>query len=267
VKPVLKYPGSKWKIAEWIIEQMPEHHSYIEPFFGSGAVFFSKPPSKIETINDLDSRVPNLFKIIRDEPERLAALIAGTPYSKEEYDNSFVSTDDIYESTRRFLVQCWQSHTFRVNEYKCGWKIDVQGRDKAYAMYNWYRLPRWLLDTTERLRHAQIENMNAVELIQKFNYKNVLIYADPPYILDTRSEHQYMHEMSDDENIKLLEALLGHKGPVMVSGYASALYNKYLIDWHCISRNNYSFNAVGGKQNKEALWMNFEPAAQIKLNI
>ena len=40
---ILKYPGAKWRIADWIIEEMPAHHSYVEPFFGSGAVFFNKP--------------------------------------------------------------------------------------------------------------------------------------------------------------------------------------------------------------------------------
>lgn len=54
MKPVLKYPGSKWRLAEWIVSLMPPHKSYLEPFFGSGAVFFKKPPSRIETINDLD---------------------------------------------------------------------------------------------------------------------------------------------------------------------------------------------------------------------
>lgn len=50
-RPVLKYTGSKWRMADWIISLMPPHRSYLEPFFGSGAVFFKKPPSRIETIN------------------------------------------------------------------------------------------------------------------------------------------------------------------------------------------------------------------------
>lgn len=53
MKPVLKYPGSKWRIAGEIVARIPEHHTYLEPFFGSGAVFFSKEPSRIEMINDL----------------------------------------------------------------------------------------------------------------------------------------------------------------------------------------------------------------------
>ena len=54
---VLKYPGSKWNIASRIVDLIPTHHSYVEPFFGSGAGFFITPPSDIETVNDLDSDV------------------------------------------------------------------------------------------------------------------------------------------------------------------------------------------------------------------
>lgn len=52
-------------MADWIISLMPPHRSYLEPFFGSGAVFFKKPPSRIETINDLDGEIANLFRATR----------------------------------------------------------------------------------------------------------------------------------------------------------------------------------------------------------
>ena len=54
MKAIVKYPGSKWRIAEWIIRFFPEHHSYLEPFAGSLAVLMNKPRSHIETVNDLD---------------------------------------------------------------------------------------------------------------------------------------------------------------------------------------------------------------------
>ena len=72
MKAILKYPGSKWSIANWIISHFPEHHSYLEPFFGSGAVLFNKPRSNIETVNDLDGNVVNLFEWIKKDPESLA---------------------------------------------------------------------------------------------------------------------------------------------------------------------------------------------------
>ncbi|BAE83989.1 DNA adenine methylase [Desulfitobacterium hafniense] len=151
---VLKYPGSKWSIADWITSHMPEHHTYLEPYLGSGAVLFRKRPSPIETVNDLDGLVINLFQVIRKFPEELARLIAATPYSRFEYDSTFdlpIPTDPL-QMARCFLIQCWQGHGFRANGYKVGWRNDVQGREKAYALSNWYRLPTWILEAAERLR-------------------------------------------------------------------------------------------------------------------
>ena len=83
MKAIIRYPGSKWRIADWIMSFFPEHHSYVEPFFGSGAVFFRKECSAIETINDLDEEVVNFFEWVRNDPERLAREIYLTPYSRK----------------------------------------------------------------------------------------------------------------------------------------------------------------------------------------
>ena len=86
---VIKYPGSKWNIARQLANLIPPHRSYLEPFFGSGAVLFSKAPSAIETVNDLDGNVVNLFRCIQQDSERLARLVMTTPYSREEYDKQY----------------------------------------------------------------------------------------------------------------------------------------------------------------------------------
>lgn len=162
MKAVLKYPGSKWNIASQIVKLIPEHHSYVEPFFGSGAVLFNKSPSDIETINDLDSDVTNLFRCIQKDSERLAKLVMTTPFSREEYDRQFEVPNeaiciDSFERAVNFLIRCWQGHGFRTNGYKVGWKNDVQGRERMYALWNWYRLPEWIIAIAERLRKVQIE--------------------------------------------------------------------------------------------------------------
>ncbi len=218
MKSVLRCPGSKWRIAGWIISHFSKHHSYLEPFFGSGAVLFNKPPSNIETINDLDLNINNLFNCIREDPLRLAKIIEATPYSRNEYDQTF-STDNYanckYEKARQFLTKCWQGHGYRINSYKVGWKNDVQGRERAYAMRHWNELPERLLLAAERLKQVQVEGMPAVDLIKRFNFPGVLIYCDPPYLGSTRTahvKHQYSNEMlTEQSHIELLEALLQHK--------------------------------------------------------
>lgn len=96
---IFKYPGSKWSVAKWIIDFFPEHHSYLEPFAGSLAVLMNKPRSHIETVNDLDGNVVNLFRWIRDDPEKLAHEIYFTPYARQIYGVSTSGTS-LYTPTR-----------------------------------------------------------------------------------------------------------------------------------------------------------------------
>lgn len=260
MRTVLRYPGSKWNIASQIVDLIPKHHSYVEPFFGSGAVLFKKVPSDIETINDLDSDVTNLFRCIQKDSERLARLVMTTPFSREEYDSQFEIPDgtrcnDSFLRAAGFLVRCWQGHGFRTNGYKVGWKNDVVGREKAYALWNWYRLPEWIIDIAERLRMVQIENRPALEVIKRFNYENVFMYLDPPYVLGTRNGKQYKHEMTDKEHEELLVAAVDSKAQIMISGYESDLYNDYLKGW-----NKCTFNSCAehGKTREEVIWMNYQ---------
>lgn len=261
---VLKYPGSKWNIARQIAELIPPHHSYVEPFFGSGAVLFNKTPSHIETINDLDSDVTNLFKCIQTDSERLARIVMTTPYSRQEYDNQFdnITYSDNYQKAAGFLIKCWQGHGFRTNGYKVGWKNDVQGREKAYALWNWYRLPEWIIEIAERLRKVQIENRPAAEVIERFNYSNTFQYWDPPYLLGIRNGKQYKHEMSDTEHEELLKLGLKSKAKIAISGYESDMYNDYLKDWNKVC---FKSCAEHSGSRTEVIWMNYEYNLQLNL--
>jgi DNA adenine methylase len=145
MKTALKYPGPKLRIADWIISYMPQHRSYLEPYAGSLAVFLNKPRSAIETVNDIDGNVVNLLRCIREDSKQIASLVAATPYSRQEYNESFIvdDCDDPFEKARRFLVRCWMAAGVRT-AIKTGWRNDVQGREAAYALENWYRLPTWI---------------------------------------------------------------------------------------------------------------------------
>lgn len=247
MKALLKYPGAKWRLAPWIISHFPDHHSYLEPFFGSGAVLFNKLPSHIETVNDLDSEVINFFDCVRNDPERLARSVCLTPYSREAYGQAFDALqnppEDPFERARLFCVRLCQGHGFRTCGEKVGWKNDVRGRERAYAVRDWRGLPDRVIQAAERLRDVQIEHMPAIDLIHRFNYPNVLIYADPPYVLGTRNRKQYRHEMSDEDHEELLDALLAHQGPVILSGYNCPLYDERLKDWHREDAAAYTINS------------------------
>lgn len=249
---ILHYPGSKWSMADWIISNMPEHNTYVEPFFGSGAIFFNKEKSNIETINDMDSSVVNLFKVIRNHPDQLAALIEWTPFSREEYYASYeFETGDEIEDARRFLVRCWQAIGAKTSD-RTGWRslITYNGPDVAKE---WSKLPEKILMVTKRLKQAQIEHQPAIKLLERYKRDDVLVYADPPYIIETRTKRHYKHEMTIEDHIELLDVLEAHPGPVLLSGYAHQVYDDRLKHWR---RETLNVAAEAGAKRQEVLWIN-----------
>ena len=260
MKAILKYPGSKWGKAEWITSFFPKHHSYLEPFFGSGAVLFNKERSNIETVNDLDNNVVNLFEWIKNDPEKLAHEIYYTPYARQTYEDAFsMEPKNSLEKALFFYIRLNMGHGYRTSGERVGWKNDIQGREKAYAVKDWCELPQKILRAAERLRGVQIENRTALELILRFNYKNVLIYCDPPYMLQTRHGKQYKHEMSDEDHEELLKVLLKHKEYVVLSGYDTDLYNDMLKGWNRYETTSYTQSQT---MKQEVIWLNYDPPGQ-----
>ena len=255
VRAILRYPGAKWRIADFILRHMPRHHSYLEPFFGSGAVLFRKVPAPIETINDINGDVVNLYQVVQQKAKTLAEVVAGIPYARQVYEESLQSNPEASDVERaaRFLTLVWQSYGTRADGKNCGWKKDVVGREAAYAVRNWNRLPGWIVAAQERLKQVQIEHRDALQLIRQFNYPKVLIYCDPPYVISTRScRSSYRHEMDDATHEELLDVLNRHRGVVMLSGYANELYDAKLQDW---ARYDTDMVITSGQKRTESLWV------------
>lgn len=254
---LFNYPGSKWNLAPWITSFFPEHHSYVEPFFGSGAVFFSKRKSNIETINDINGDVINFFEWCKKDPEKLARELYLTPYSRTIYEEAKQKSnnEDSFKRAVNFAVSTSMSHGFKTSEYS-GFKIDIQGRERSYCVRNWCGLPDRIMSIVDRMREVQIECRPAVEILQTFNFPNVLLYLDPPYPTDTRHPIMYECEMSTEDHEELLHLILKHKGPVIISSYKNPMYDAALSGWHLETQPAYNRNH---EKKEETLYMNFEP--------
>lgn len=103
---LLNYPGAKWGMAKEIVALMPPHRSYVEPFFGSGAVLFNKPPSAIETVNDIDGDIVNFFTVLRTRPQELAEAISLTPYARDVFNDAHENRGtDSFDRAYRFAIR------------------------------------------------------------------------------------------------------------------------------------------------------------------
>jgi len=265
MKAVFRYPGSKWSIAGWIISHFPDGYEklvYLEPFCGSGAVFFNKNPGAVETINDLDSNIVNLFRVLRDSPEELSRALSLTPYSREEYDLSFEPCEDPIEKARRYMVRTTQAIGAKMhNGEKCGWRNHKQMRIGGTAC-KWNGITDTINEAAARLQGdtthlVQIEHMDALKLIERYNNPDVLMYLDPPYVRSTRrSGALYNHEMDDVTQRELLNLITRSRARIIISGYESELYNTALAGWRkdfTLSQTTSSIMAT------ETVWMNYAP--------
>ncbi len=252
--PILKYPGAKNRLAPWIVSHIPKHDVYLEPYFGSGGVFFAKDPSRIETINDLDCNVVNFFKVIREYPDEFIKQLKLTPYAREEYRRAFVveEEDDIIERARKFAIRCWQGFGCS-NRYQNGFRTSQQSTSPCTTK-QWKSFVDVIPEVAERLMHAQIECKTAIQLLDMYNTKDVFIYLDPPYLPEIRKKYQYVHEMTHENHVELLERIVDHPGKILISGYESSLYMDILSDWYCTS---ISTRAEKGVQRREYLWGNY----------
>lgn len=264
IKPILKYPGAKWALAPWIVQYLPRMPHYVEPFCGSAAVFFNLPwKPKHAVLNDLSGDIVNLFRVIRERGDELAALVEMTPWAREEYEQSYEPAEDSLERARRFLVRTWQGHSARLNSVT-GWTN--QGTSLPYTanVNKWRHVPSAVVNVCEALRLAEIENRPALEVIQRHADPDVLIYADPPYVLSTRSGAMYAYEMTDADHILLLDGLDKHPGPVVLSGYRCELYDTRLAHWHSVTMQA---QAEKGNTRTEVLWLNEKAASSQQLRM
>jgi DNA adenine methylase len=262
--PLIRYHGSKWRLAPWIISHFPKHIIYVEPFGGSGSVLLRKERSKIEVYNDLDGEIVNLFRVVREHGEKLSRLIYLTPYSRNEYIKSFEHTDDPVEKARRTIIRSFQGWGGRYTTKCAGGKtgnpessfsIDKRITKCGSRTLNWLNVSDTIISIIERLRGVVIEEMNYKSIIKKNDTRNTLFYIDPPYLLETRnSENDYRHEFTTADHIELADILNNVAGSVIVSGYYSKLYEELYCgrEWRIEKRDT---NSVQNTKRQEIIWM------------
>ena len=61
-----------------LLDLIPDHSHYVEPFAGGASLFWSKRESKMESLNDLQMNVVAVYRTLKSQPKILAEMIADT---------------------------------------------------------------------------------------------------------------------------------------------------------------------------------------------
>lgn len=244
-------------LAPWILEHLPPHRVYVEPFGGAASVLLQKDRSYSEVYNDLDGELCNLFRVVRERGPELREALRLTPFARVEFLASYEPSGDPLEQARRTVIRSFMGFGSNSHNKKTGFRSN-SNRSGTTPALDWRNYPGSLDAIIDRLRGVVIENRHAVDIVRQHDTPETLHYVDPPYCAETRDKgDDYRHEMTTDDHRQLAEVLHGCAGMVVLSGYACDLYDKDLYpDWHRVERVAL---ADGARKRIEVLWIN--PAA------
>lgn len=261
-RPILRYPGGKWQIAEWVRSFFPPHVCYVEPFGGAASVLLQKDRAEVEIYNDLDDDVVRLFHVLRNPilAESLRRQVVMTPYAAAEFRQAHTPSEDPVEHARRLTVRSFMGHgsSGGSTAKKTGFRRAYIGNHNAAT--DWAGWPDHIPAIVDRLRGVVIENRPAEEVIEHYDTPETLFYVDPPYVADTRpSGALYKHELTDAGHVSLAETLHRVAGMVVLSGYPSPLYDRLYGDWKRFERPH---RADSRADRTEVVWLNNNCAAK-----
>ncbi|CAM2143739.1 DNA adenine methylase [Pararobbsia alpina] len=261
-RPILRFHGGKFKLADWIISHFPVHRIYVEPYGGAASVLLSKERSYQDVYNDLDGELVNLFRVARDRGPELLHVLELTPYSRDEFRLSYERSEDDLERARRVVVRSFMGHGSNSHNRLTGFRRHSRASGTS-PCGDWRNLPEAFAQIIERLRGVVIECRDALGLIAEQDSTDTLFYLDPPYVASTRDKGaDYRFELTDNDHRLLACAMRGARGMVAISGYRSDLYDDVFAGW---VRSDRLTRADGARARVESLWMN--PALTDRLEL
>ncbi len=262
--PICRF-GGKFFLANWLTSFIPEHTLFCEIFAGAGHLLFSKSPSPVEVLNDIDGYLIAFFEVLKDDTKRLRLVetLNNMPYSRKLWQK--IRTQWKAGNIPENEIECvsWWFYLNRTcfsgDQKRGGFAVpSITGRNPCTSFRNTIKT---LDDVAERLRGVIIENLPYQECIKRYDSEDTLFYCDPPYLSHEKYYGKGCFALQD--HYRLAELLHDIKGQAMVTHYQNSLYDDLYRGWQRYEYQSFkgSHKSEGGEKPKtiEVLYCNFEP--------
>ncbi len=257
MKTPISYYGGKQKLATTILQLIPEHTLYCEPFVGGGAVFFSKPSSVVEVLNDTNSELINFYKVVQNRFVDLEAMVRTTLHSRRLYTDATTvySHPHLFDEVKRaWAVWVLSSQTFS-SKLDGSWGYDKTQSGTTQKISN--KRNSFTEQLAIRLQDVQLECADALYIIKSRDSEKSFIYADPPYFNSNCGHYDGYSETDFEDLLKILSEI---KGKFLLSSYPSDLLTRYTKKFKWKTRSieqSVSVNKGYGKKKIEVLTANY----------
>lgn len=223
----ITYYGGKQRLAERILQLIPEHKIYCEPFFGGGAVFFAKPKSYLEVINDKNNRLMTFYKQVQTHFEELQEMVANSLHSESDY----LRAKEIYfgriDSTDLEIAwSVWIVTNFSFSGSPIGgWKWCNGSAGSHAGVFMLRKRDEFTKGLKTRLQTVQISSRDAITVIKQRDTEHTFFYLDPPY---PNCDQKHYRGYTTDDLKELLITLQDIKGKFILSNYNSEMLETYI---------------------------------------
>lgn len=259
----ITYYGGKQKLVSTIIPLIPEHKLYCEPFCGGAAVFFAKPKSSVEVINDLNGHVVNFYKVCKQDFAVLRMLIQQTPHSRKIHRESefILKNPEAFSDIRRAWAFWVQTNMSFSSKMFAGYAYEKKSDKTIKRTLN--KKLNFNKGIRDRFDLVDIESNDAVKVISSRDTPNSFFYVDPPYY-NSDCGHYKGYTLQDFE--ALLLCLSKVQGKFLLSSYPSEILSEYTErnGWHTHSIQQKISVVKTGKIKTEVFTANYNINEMLK---
>lgn len=259
MKTPITYYGGKQVLVKHLLALVPPHKLYCEPFFGGGALFFAKPRSEVEVINDIDNEVINFYAVMKKDFKALQKEIRATLHSRTLYGKART----IYENPKKHsdVERAWAFWTLANQGFASMLTSWGFGRENSKEVALAKKRDNFTRSYAERFKMVQIESNDALKVIDRCDAADSFFYVDPPYI---NSDQGHYEGYTEKEYTSLLEKLASIKGKFLLSSYPSTVLNRFVKKYKWQVRKIKMAVAVTkhtDKEKTEVMVFNYDPPA------
>ena len=211
-KSFLSWMGGKSLLANRIIPLMPDHKCYVEVFAGAAWLLFKKPESPAEVINDINTDLVTLYRVIQHHLDEFVRYFRWSLVSRDEFERlKAVDPNTLTDIQRaaRFYYLTRQGFSAKLVSPSFGTGTTAAPR------LNLLRIEEELSAAHLRLSRVYVENLPFQEVIRRYDRPHTLFYVDPPYY---GCEDCYGEGIFKPTDFDALEAILAQvKGRFILS--------------------------------------------------
>lgn len=175
-QPVVGWQGGKRWLVKELVPLIPPHKMYVELFCGGGALLCAKAPSHGEVINDRNSDLVNLFRIVKYHLDPLLKELDYTLNSRAEFADFLEQRGltDIQRAARWFMrmKNGFGGDPNYFGTSRAGGGAAFSSKEGRMALLRAFN---------KRLDKVVIENLDWQKCVEFYDTKNTVFFCDPPY--------------------------------------------------------------------------------------